>query len=152
MKITKVYTRTGDKGQTSIVGGFRVSKASERLEAYGTVDELSSHLGLLASMLAEGEYPILALTKREFHSLNLSANKFVPAGELPKCVVHKTGYWIPFAEGEAIDPLSTVLSLDADERADPRVSMAIDEMLEKYVKIQHQMNQSSKEQNIHYQH
>ena len=56
MKITKVYTRTGDKGQTSIVGGFRVSKASERLEAYGTVDELSSHLGLLASMLAEGEY------------------------------------------------------------------------------------------------
>ena len=56
MKITKVYTRTGDKGKTSIVGGIRVSKASERLEAYGTVDELSSHLGLLASMLPEGEY------------------------------------------------------------------------------------------------
>lgn len=56
MKITKVYTRTGDKGQTSIVGGIRMSKASERLEAYGTVDELSSHLGLLASMLKEGEY------------------------------------------------------------------------------------------------
>ena len=56
MKITKVYTRTGDQGQTSIVGGFRVSKASERLEAYGTVDELSSHLGLLAAMLSEGEY------------------------------------------------------------------------------------------------
>ena len=54
MKITKVYTRTGDQGQTSIVGGFRVSKASERLEAYGTVDELSSHLGLLAAMLSEG--------------------------------------------------------------------------------------------------
>ena len=56
MKITKVYTRTGDKGQTSIIGGIRVSKASERLEAYGTVDELSSHLGLLAAMLSEGEY------------------------------------------------------------------------------------------------
>lgn len=56
MKITKVYTRTGDKGQTNIVGGIRVSKASERLEAYGTVDELSSHLGLLAAMLSEGEY------------------------------------------------------------------------------------------------
>ena len=55
MKITKVYTRTGDKGQTSIVGGFRVSKACERLEAYGTVDELSSHLGLLAALLPEGE-------------------------------------------------------------------------------------------------
>lgn len=55
MKITKVYTRTGDKGQTSIIGGFRVSKASERLEAYGTVDELSSHLGLLAALLPEGD-------------------------------------------------------------------------------------------------
>ena len=51
MKITKVYTRTGDKGLTSLVGGQRVSKASARLEAYGTVDELSSQLGLLASLL-----------------------------------------------------------------------------------------------------
>ena len=54
MKITKVYTRGGDKGLTSLVGGQRVSKASTRLEAYGTVDELSSQLGLLAAMLAEG--------------------------------------------------------------------------------------------------
>ena len=54
MKITKVYTRTGDKGQTSIIGGIRVSKACERLEAYGTVDELSSHLGLLAALLPDG--------------------------------------------------------------------------------------------------
>lgn len=46
----KIYTRTGDAGQTSLVGGKRVSKASERLEAYGTVDELNSHLGLLASL------------------------------------------------------------------------------------------------------
>jgi len=55
MKITKVYTRGGDKGQTSLVGGQRVSKASTRLEAYGTVDELSSHLGLLAAMLPDGD-------------------------------------------------------------------------------------------------
>ncbi len=54
MKITKVYTRGGDKGQTSLVGGQRVSKASVRLEAYGTVDELSAHLGLLAAMLTDG--------------------------------------------------------------------------------------------------
>jgi cob(I)alamin adenosyltransferase len=54
MKITKVYTRTGDQGQTSLVGGERVSKASERLEAYGTVDELSAHLGLLAALLPSG--------------------------------------------------------------------------------------------------
>lgn len=45
----KIYTRVGDAGQTSLVGGKRVSKASMRLEAYGTVDELNSHLGLLAA-------------------------------------------------------------------------------------------------------
>jgi len=60
MKITKVYTRGGDKGKTSLVGGQRVSKASTRLEAYGTVDELSAHLGLLAAMLSKGhEYDTL---------------------------------------------------------------------------------------------
>ncbi len=46
-RITKVYTRTGDKGQTSLVGGKRVSKASARVEAYGDVDELNSALGIV---------------------------------------------------------------------------------------------------------
>lgn len=43
----KIYTKTGDKGQTSLVGGQRVSKCCERLESYGTVDELNSHIGVL---------------------------------------------------------------------------------------------------------
>lgn len=43
----KIYTRTGDNGLTSLVGGKRVPKTSPRLEAYGTVDELNSHIGLL---------------------------------------------------------------------------------------------------------
>ena len=42
MKITKVYTRTGDQGETSLVGGVRIKKSDIRLEAYGTVDELSA--------------------------------------------------------------------------------------------------------------
>lgn len=45
----KVYTRTGDKGTTSLVGGTRIDKDNIRLEAYGTVDELNSWLGLLES-------------------------------------------------------------------------------------------------------
>lgn len=45
----KIYTRTGDQGLTSLVGGTRVPKTSPRLEAYGTVDELNSHIGLLLS-------------------------------------------------------------------------------------------------------
>lgn len=55
MKITKVYTRTGDNGTTSLVGGIHIRKSDARLEAYGTVDELSANLGLLAAMLPEGE-------------------------------------------------------------------------------------------------
>lgn len=43
----KIYTKTGDKGQTSLIGGKRVSKAHERINAYGTVDELNSYIGLL---------------------------------------------------------------------------------------------------------
>lgn len=54
-KITKVYTRSGDEGMTSLVGGQRVSKACVRLESYGTIDELSSHLGLLAALLPDGD-------------------------------------------------------------------------------------------------
>lgn len=48
----KIYTRTGDKGQTSLFGGKRVSKASSRVDAYGTVDELNSLIGVVIAHLA----------------------------------------------------------------------------------------------------
>lgn len=46
----KIYTKTGDAGTTSLVGGKRVAKDDARLEAYGTVDELNSWLGLIAAI------------------------------------------------------------------------------------------------------
>lgn len=46
---SSLYTRTGDDGTTSLVGGARAKKNSPRLEAYGTIDELSSYLGAIAS-------------------------------------------------------------------------------------------------------
>jgi cob(I)alamin adenosyltransferase len=46
VRITKVYTRGGDKGDTSLVGGKRVPKDSPRIDAYGTIDELNSIIGL----------------------------------------------------------------------------------------------------------
>ncbi len=46
VRITRVYTRTGDKGETGLVGGKRVPKDSQRIEAYGTIDELNSVVGL----------------------------------------------------------------------------------------------------------
>ncbi len=47
MRITKVYTKTGDKGSTLLVGGQKVSKASARVESYGDIDELNSVLGIV---------------------------------------------------------------------------------------------------------
>ncbi|MDO4818838.1 MAG: cob(I)yrinic acid a,c-diamide adenosyltransferase [Prevotella sp.] len=51
-----IYTKTGDKGETSLASGERVMKDSLRLEAYGTVDELSSAIGLLIAMMDADEH------------------------------------------------------------------------------------------------
>ncbi len=53
MKKSIIYTKTGDKGATSLVGGTRVSKAHLRLDAYGTVDELNSFIGWLSCAVEE---------------------------------------------------------------------------------------------------
>jgi cob(I)alamin adenosyltransferase len=46
----KIYTKTGDKGETSFLNGKRISKSHFRLEVYGTIDELNSYIGLLRSL------------------------------------------------------------------------------------------------------
>src|ERR1700751_530387 len=53
IRLTKIYTRTGDKGLTALVGGNRVPKESGRLEAYGTIDELNSIVGIVRTYLPE---------------------------------------------------------------------------------------------------
>lgn len=49
----KIYTKTGDKGKTSLIGGTKVSKSHLRIETYGTVDELNSWLGLVNDYMTE---------------------------------------------------------------------------------------------------
>jgi len=49
----KIYTKTGDKGKTSLIGGTKVAKSHIRIESYGTVDELNSFIGLLSDHLAD---------------------------------------------------------------------------------------------------
>ena len=53
MEKSRIYTGTGDKGTTSLVGGQRVSKAHQRIESYGTIDELNSFIGLLITSIEE---------------------------------------------------------------------------------------------------
>ena len=59
--MTKIYTRRGDTGMTDLIGGIRIKKNNVRLEAYGTVDELSSHLGLLAAWMESDDERVTVL-------------------------------------------------------------------------------------------
>jgi len=52
---TKIYTRTGDLGKTSLIGGTKVPKNNSRIEAYGTVDELNSYLGMVGDLVDDAE-------------------------------------------------------------------------------------------------
>jgi cob(I)alamin adenosyltransferase len=49
----KIYTKTGDKGTTSLIGGTKIPKSDLRIEAYGTVDELNSYIGLCKDLLSD---------------------------------------------------------------------------------------------------
>ena len=78
MRITKVYTRSGDEGQTSLGTGERVSKVSPRVCAYGEVDELNSFLGLARTKIADPE--LLKLLERIQNELFvLGADLAVPS-------------------------------------------------------------------------
>jgi len=57
----KIYTKTGDKGQTSLYGGRRLPKSHIRIDAYGTIDELNSHIGLIRDQISEA--PLRSILK-----------------------------------------------------------------------------------------
>ena len=80
----KIYTKTGDQGQTSLFGGRRVSKAYIRIDAYGTVDELNACLGLLRDHLAD-EQQRSRLKDIQDRLFTLGANLAAdPEKQLPK--------------------------------------------------------------------
>ena len=85
------------------------------------------------SMLDDGGYPIYAITKKDLMGLDISAGNRVPTGETPGCIVQELGYHIVFQDGKAVDPLTVALSLTEEELVDPRVSIAVDQMLEEHV-------------------
>lgn len=82
----KIYTRSGDKGMTSLVGGTRVSKSDPRLESYGTVDELNSILGMARAELRQldlaGAKPGLHLLAEQLEKIQ---NRLFNLGSLLAC-------------------------------------------------------------------
>jgi cob(I)alamin adenosyltransferase len=74
----KIYTKTGDAGQTGLYRGGRVSKNSPRVEAYGTVDELNSYIGWIRSMELDPEYDAI-LKSIQNHLFTIGADLSTPA-------------------------------------------------------------------------
>jgi cob(I)alamin adenosyltransferase len=85
--MAKIYTKTGDKGKTALVGGTRVSKGDIRIEAYGTVDELNSWIGLLSD-ITDSEERKLFLRFIQNHLFNIGSHLATESGNtksfLPK--------------------------------------------------------------------
>ncbi len=107
----KVYTKVGDKGTTSLIGGERVSKYDIRVEAYGTVDELSAHIALLSDKMSLNEdlmKSAFELIRINSMLMNIEAHLAVGNSEEP------SGYQPPEISGieqleESIDRMQALL-------------------------------------------
>lgn len=82
----KIYTKTGDKGTTSLVGGQRVSKTDIRLQAYGTVDELNAFLGLLKTKLSGAERDMIHTIQNTLMSVGANLATDINTTKLPESV------------------------------------------------------------------
>jgi|HubBroStandDraft_1064217.scaffolds.fasta_scaffold42554_2 cob(I)alamin adenosyltransferase len=98
IRLSRIYTRTGDKGQTALVGGKRVPKESARLEAYGTIDELNSIVGIVRTYLPDYRERLRSEFDAYSESLRRIQNELFdvgselatpPDGEYPQ--MHKMG-------------------------------------------------------------
>ncbi len=102
MRISKVYTRTGDAGKTRLAGGQEVWKDSVRVEAYGTVDELNSTLGLIRAL-------------KEQSGTNVEASKFIEITlKWTQNKLFDLGGILATAPGESFPNMPTVSSEDVD--------------------------------------
>lgn len=110
MSTSKIYTKTGDQGTTSLVNGQRVSKSDLRLDSYGTVDELNAVLGVLLSHLQTHGFEGITrfLTQTQNHLFNLGSQLACPDAELSAQLPNITPDHILAIEKE-IDLLSQAL-------------------------------------------
>ncbi len=88
IRINRVYTRTGDQGQTGLVGGQRIPKDSLRIEAYGTVDELNAAVGL-ARAFNQRSAASLARDRLE----EIAVYRVPVTRALEDCEIKRAGVW-----------------------------------------------------------
>ncbi len=86
----KIYTKTGDAGETSLFNGSRVKKHNSRVNLYGTVDELNSIIGIAISFCGHEEFTSL-LQKLSLNLFNLGSDLATPLDPKPKFEVPRIG-------------------------------------------------------------
>lgn len=106
--MSKIYTKTGDKGKTSLFDGTRVAKNNIRLETYGTFDELSSILGISQSFLKQEKKMIILLQSIQRDLLDIGARLANPDKKIEKSFVIYLDARIEFFE-KTIDEMTKKL-------------------------------------------
>jgi cob(I)alamin adenosyltransferase len=104
----KIYTRTGDQGDTALFGGGRVSKSHPRVEAYGTVDELNSALGVALAGMADAQLRVrLAPVQHDLFAIGAhlatpqeGRGKRPALPDLPQSRIDEMERWMDEAEAE----------------------------------------------------
>ena len=111
-----IYTKTGDKGQTSLANGRRVAKTDPRIEAYGTVDELNSWIGLLRSGVQSTEDRVqteLAWIQNKLFNLGAELSE-APGEWITDADVHQLEIWIDAMQAEVPKQHAFVLPAGAE--------------------------------------
>jgi len=106
----KIYTKTGDDGTTGLFGGGRVSKNSVRIEAYGTVDELNSIMGILSAQNEAEQFRMLIQ--------DIQKSLFVLGADLATPLESKTTYTIPRIEESDVKKMESAID-EAEEGLPP---------------------------------
>jgi hypothetical protein len=135
-RIRCISSRGDKKNQWEILKSFMRMPVIQEfyLEENISANLIKSGISALSefSMLGDNSYPTCAITKPQMKEYGIRERKQVPKGEVPGCVVQELGYLIPYKDGKAVDPLTTLLIME-NGREEPRVDKALDEMLEEYV-------------------
>ena len=109
VRLTRIYTRTGDRGSTRLVDGQQVDKDSIRVEAYGTVDELNSILGMIAAALSEHACIEAARRQELTDWLHGAQRKLFDLGSDLATPAGKWRDTVPQVRGEDVETLESVI-------------------------------------------